>query len=208
MNNGQPLRRGFAATPPLAQGRLWPGSDFNNALSASARRFPPGQYTTAPAKAQGGGRGSRTSWRSLEPRHRKSTVQNCIVLFVVMGRDSRKGGCVSAIPRFGLASAGVHFSCISRVSPVIPSACGLDGIYHLKAISSYSPKIGTPARSVTPGISFAACVTHTALGDALSTSEVPDLGYVYYIAFIPSCKGFSYSLYSFSMLYLQLTSTK
>ena len=28
--------------------------------------------------------------------------------------------------------AGVRFSCISRVSPVIPAACGSDEIYHLK----------------------------------------------------------------------------
>ena len=34
--------------------------------------------------------------------------------------------------------AGVRFSCISRVSPVIPAACGSDEFFHLKQPLSYS----------------------------------------------------------------------
>lgn len=45
---------------------------------------------------------------------------------------TQKRGHVSMAPKVGLWQASL-FPCISRVSPVIPSACGRDEIYHLKA---------------------------------------------------------------------------
>ena len=58
--------------------------------------------------------------------------------FMLYPPCGHRKGAVFLQPQITWTLAGVPFSCISRVSPVIPAACGSDEFFHLKQPLSYS----------------------------------------------------------------------